>query len=174
MLTALPPKTKTAIEDDRPIVIGRFPKPDYYVLAHEAKCRGDHTRAVTLLAMAARDLDVPMLICGDVLHDWDNHIAAVDRAWGKKQGRSVEPPEPAPTRIRAFKASGDDLFIDAVMAHKADRPVCASVLLRFVAEDLGVKFDRSGTWAEDWSRNFDAVHRAWLETCELNRGLSAL
>lgn len=156
-----PTKPVAASPDDRPIVVGRFDQPDYYVLAHEAKSRGDHSRAVTLLAMAARDLGVDVFITGDVLIDWDCHIEAVDRAWGKELVLLDEAIEPVPNRLVVNRVPKHELFIDAVMAKENDRPVCAAVLLRIVAESLGIQGDWTGTWGEDWTLNFDAVHTVW-------------
>lgn len=86
MLTALPPKTKTAIEDDRPITIGRIQEPDYYVLAHEAKNRGFHVQAAGLLLFAARQLDIYFYFSETALDEWDLNIEVIDEAWGKARG----------------------------------------------------------------------------------------
>lgn len=163
MLTALPPETKTAIDGDRPIVIGRIDQPDYYVLAREAKNRGDHSRAVTLLAMAARDLGVEVFVFGDVLLDWESHIEAVDRAWAERQVLSTANPKPARDRLRVMRIPEHSIFIDAITAHDNDRPVLASTLLHMLGVLLCVEGDWSGTVEQDWERNFDAVHRAWVE-----------
>lgn len=86
MLTALPPNAVTAIEDDRPIVIGRIDRPDFYVMAHEAKNRGDDWLADDLLKLSAYQLGVAWEP-GDVFTtDWDLNIEAIDEAWGKAQG----------------------------------------------------------------------------------------
>jgi hypothetical protein len=163
MLTALPPETKTAIEDDRPITIGRIDQPDYYVLAHEAKNRGDHSRAVTLLAMAARDLGVEVFVFGDVLLDWESHIDAVDRAWAERQVLSTANPKPAIDRPRFLLIPEHDIFIDAIVAYESGRQTAASTLLRVLAMAMQVDCDWTGSIDQDWTRNFDAVHEAWLK-----------
>ena len=158
-----PTKPVAASPDDRPIVIGRVSQPDYYVLAHEAKSRGDHSRAVTLLAMAARDLGVEVFVFGDVLLDWDNHIEAVDRAWGEKQKQLAEQSQPAPNPVQMMRVSGDSLFIDAVMAYENDRPIAAVTLLNLVAHCIGFEGDWRGTVEDGWNRNFEGVHQSWVE-----------
>lgn len=86
MLTALPPKAVTAIEDDRPIVVGQVAELDFYLQAHEAKNRGYHARAVCLLCLSARNLGLTWTSFGDVCLDWDFNLEAIDEAWGKAQG----------------------------------------------------------------------------------------
>ena len=87
MLTALPPKTATAIEDDRPIVVGRVAEMDFYLMAHEAKNQGYHTRAVMHLMVAAVLLNVPYVSSEGPLSDWDLNIRVIDEAWGRAQKR---------------------------------------------------------------------------------------
>lgn len=163
MLTALPPSSKTAIEDDRPIVMGLVKIPDYYVLAHEAKSRGDHSRAATLLAMAARDLGVDVFITGDVLIDWDCHIEAVDRAWGKELVLLDEAIEPAPRRLQVLKINQRDVFADAVSLWESGRPYAGFVLMSYAAHCLELEIDWTGDVFVCWNRNFDAVYKAWLK-----------
>ncbi len=86
MLTALPPKAVTAIEDDRPIVVGRVAEPDYYVLAHEWLNRGYVHQAHVLLTMAAIQLGLRTVEGMSSEDYWDLNIEAIDEAWGKAQG----------------------------------------------------------------------------------------
>lgn len=163
MLTALPPEMPVATEDDRPIVIGRVERPDYYVLAHEAKNRGDHSLASTLLMLAADALDVPIFPFGDSLVDWESHIEAVDRAWGERQALSPANPKPARDPIFMKRIPGRNLFVETVVAYEGGAVLGAALLLQLVATMIGFEGDWSGTLEQDWARNFDGVHRAWVE-----------
>lgn len=157
----LPTKPVAASPDDRPIVVGRVERPDFYVLAHEARNLGRHLHSVYLLRVAAAQLDIYYGFGESHLDEWDLNIEAVDRAWGKLHERSAEAIEPEPNRLIVNRVPKHELFIDAVMAKENDRPVCAAVLLRIVAESLGIQGDWTGTWGEDWTLNFDAVHTVW-------------
>lgn len=163
MLTALPPSNAVALEDDRPIVLGRIDQPDYYVLAHEAKNRGCHLDAATLLRFAAQQLNIHYGFYGDPHVEWDLHVEVIDRAWGERQVLSTANPKPARDRLRVMPVNPHDPFIDAVFCYEHDRLVCASIMLQVIARTLKVEGDWSGTVEQDWERNFDAVHRAWVE-----------
>lgn len=162
MLTALPPEKPVAAEGDRPFVIGRVANPDYYVLAHEAKSRGEHSRAMTLLMMAGQDLDVPMFLFGDPYSDWRNHIDAIDKAWGEKVERSLPPIKPEPNPAQMILIPNNSIFVDAVRAYECGAFVGAALLLQLAAVSIGFEGDWSGTIEQDWDRNIDGVHRAWL------------
>jgi hypothetical protein len=86
MLTALPPSRVTAIEDDRPIVIGRVGELDFYLLAHEAKNQGYHCRAHLHLIAAAALLGIPYLESEGPLSGWELNVRRVDEAWAKRRG----------------------------------------------------------------------------------------
>lgn len=82
-----------------------------YLRAHEAKNRGQHTLAASLLRQAANELgakrrfievylgsdkskapgqpwtqEESLTWTQDPLTDWDNNLAVVDRAWGEQRG----------------------------------------------------------------------------------------
>lgn len=158
-----PTKPVAASPDDRPIVVGRVEMPDFYVLAHEAKNRGCHLDAALFLRLAAQQLSIYYGIEADPFREWDWHIEAIDKAWGEKHGRSTEAIEPAANPVQIMRFGRDSLFIDAVMSHENGRFVAAAALLRLVAELIGFDGDWSGSYEEDWIRNFEGVHRSWLE-----------
>ena len=166
MLTALPPSSKTAIEDDRPIVMGRVDRPDFYVLAHEARNLGRNLQSVYLLRAAAADLDIYYGFGESYLDEWDLNIEAIDKAWGEKQKQLLEQSQPAPNPVQMMRVARSDLFLDALLAKENDRHSCAAILLQFVARIVGFEGDFSGTFLDDWDRNFEGVHQAWVKAWE--------
>lgn len=84
MLTALPPGKPVATEGDRPIVVGRVGELDFYLLAHEAKNRGYHMRAVVFLRLAAADMGVDWAGVSDPHLDWMLNLEPVDEAWANR------------------------------------------------------------------------------------------